>query len=120
VGDGKSDANGRGGAKPEPEVAQKAEFDTDLPQDDANTAEAPPAKSAGSLNGLHAYREASHVYVGPTATIAWLTCKSQGPGFATRSLRPLSSLNICGGRTGLGLRKVSRSAAVELRRWRNR
>ena len=44
-GDGKSDADGRGGAKPEPEMAQKAEFDTDLPQDDAN-AEAPPVKSA--------------------------------------------------------------------------
>jgi uncharacterized protein len=41
-GDGKSDANGKGGAKPEPkpEVAQKAEVDTDLPQDDANNAEA--------------------------------------------------------------------------------
>ena len=45
-GDGKSDADGRGGAKPEPEMAQKAEFDTDLPQDDANNAEAPPVKSA--------------------------------------------------------------------------
>jgi hypothetical protein len=83
VGDGKSDANGRGGVKPEPEVAQKTEFDTDLPQDDANTAEAPPAKSAGSLNGLHAYREASYVYVGPTATIAWLTCNRRAPGSPT-------------------------------------
>jgi uncharacterized protein len=58
-GDGKSDANGKGGAKPEPkpEVAQKAEVDTDLPQDDANNAEAPPGKSARSPNGLYEFRE---------------------------------------------------------------
>jgi hypothetical protein len=57
----------QGGARAEPEVTRKAEFDTDLLQDDANTAEAPPVKSARSLNGLHAHREASCVYVGPTA-----------------------------------------------------
>jgi hypothetical protein len=56
-GDGKSDANGKGGAKPEPEVAQKAEVDTDLPRDDANNAEALPPKSARSPNGVYEFRE---------------------------------------------------------------
>jgi hypothetical protein len=59
-GDGKSDANGKGGSKPEPkpEAAQKAEVDTDLPQDDAaNSAEAAPVKSVRSPNGLYEFRE---------------------------------------------------------------
>ena len=58
-GDGKSDVNGKGGVKPEPkpEVAQKAEVDTDVPQDDANNVEAPPVKSARSPNGLYEFRE---------------------------------------------------------------
>jgi hypothetical protein len=55
-GDGKSD--GKGGAKPEPkpEAAQKPE-DTELPQDDADNAEAPPVKSTRSPNGLYEFRE---------------------------------------------------------------
>ena len=60
-GDGKTDAktDGKGGAKPEPksEVAQKPEVDTDLPQDDADHAEARAVKSARSPNGLYEFRE---------------------------------------------------------------
>src|SRR5262249_37575027 len=58
--DGKSDgkADGKGGTKPEPEAAQKAEVDTDLPQDDAaNAAEAPAVKSVRSPGGLYEFRE---------------------------------------------------------------
>jgi len=56
-GDGKPD--GKGGAKPEPkpEAAQKPKADTELPQDDADNAEAPPVKSARSPNGLYEFRE---------------------------------------------------------------
>jgi hypothetical protein len=58
-GDGKPEASGKGGANPEPkpEVAQKADADTDRPQDEASNAEAPPAKSARSPNGLYEFRE---------------------------------------------------------------
>jgi uncharacterized protein len=58
-GDGKSD--GKGGAKPKPEVAQKPEADTELPQDDADNAEAPPVKGARSPNGLYEFRQAPWV-----------------------------------------------------------
>src|SRR6516225_7246698 len=56
-GDAKSD--GKGGAKPEPkpEAAQKPKADTELPQDDADNAEAPAAKSARSPNGLYEFHE---------------------------------------------------------------
>ena len=53
--DGKSD--GKGDAKPKPEAAHKPETDTELPQDDAENAEVPPAKSARSPNGLYEFRE---------------------------------------------------------------
>src|SRR5262249_41323839 len=68
-GDGKSDAkgdaksdtksSGKGGAKPEPkpEAAQKPEVDTELPQDDADNANTPPAKSARSPNGVYQFRQ---------------------------------------------------------------
>jgi uncharacterized protein len=56
-GDGKPNGDGKGGAKPEPEVAEKVEVDPDLPQDDAGNAEAPPAKSVRSPNGLYEFRE---------------------------------------------------------------
>ncbi len=52
-GDAKSD--GKGGAKPD--VAQKPEVDTELPQDDADIAKAPPAKSSRSPNGLYEFGE---------------------------------------------------------------
>jgi uncharacterized protein len=54
-GDGKSD--GKGDAKQKPEVGQKPEADTELPQDDADNAETPPAKSARSPNGLYEFRQ---------------------------------------------------------------
>ena len=56
-GDGTSD--GKGGAKPEqkPEAAQKPETDTELPQDDADNAEAPPVKRTRSPNGLYEFHE---------------------------------------------------------------
>ena len=50
-GDAKSD--GKGGAKPE--VAQKPNVDTELPQDDADIAKALPTKSARSPNGLYEF-----------------------------------------------------------------
>jgi hypothetical protein len=64
-GDGKSDAKGdaksssKSGAKPEPkpEAAQKPEVDTELPQDDADNANAPPAKSARSPNGVYQFHQ---------------------------------------------------------------
>jgi len=76
-GDGKSDAksDGKGSAKlepkpeakseakpepksePKPEAAKKPEADTELPQDEADNAEVPPAKSARSPNGLYEFRE---------------------------------------------------------------
>jgi len=51
--DAKSD--GKGGAKPE--VAQKPDVDTELPQDDADIAKAPPVKSARAPNGFYEFRE---------------------------------------------------------------
>jgi hypothetical protein len=52
---GVAKSDGKGGAKPE--VAQKPEVDTELPQDDADIAKAPPVKSARSPNGLYEFRE---------------------------------------------------------------
>ena len=52
---GKSD--GKGDAKQKPEVGQKPEADTELPQDDADNAGTPPVKSARSPNGLYEFRE---------------------------------------------------------------
>jgi len=56
-GDAKSD--GKGGAKPEPkpEAAQKPKTDTELPQDDADSAEPSPVKTARSPNGLYEFHE---------------------------------------------------------------
>ncbi len=56
-GAGKSDI--KGGAKPEPNpgAMQKPEVDTELPQDDADNAVAPPVKSARSPNGLYEFHE---------------------------------------------------------------
>jgi hypothetical protein len=51
---GKSD--GKGGAKPKAEVAQKPGADTELPPDDADNAEAPAARSARLPNGLYEFR----------------------------------------------------------------
>jgi uncharacterized protein len=59
--DAKGDAksNGKGGAKPElkPEAAQKPKADTELPQDDADNAEAQPVKRVRSPNGLYEFHE---------------------------------------------------------------
>ena len=54
-GDSKSD--GKGDAKQKPEVGQKPEADTELPQDDADNAETPPVTRARSPNGLYEFRE---------------------------------------------------------------
>jgi hypothetical protein len=49
----------KGGGKPEPkhEAAQKPETDTELPQDAADNAEPPPAKSARTPNGVYEFGE---------------------------------------------------------------
>ena len=52
---GEAKSDGKVGAKPE--VAQKPEVDTELPQDDSDIARAPPAKSARSPNGLYEFHE---------------------------------------------------------------
>jgi len=54
-GDAKS--GGKGSAKPEPKPEAAPKADTELPQDDADNAEAPPMKSARSPNGLYEFRE---------------------------------------------------------------
>ena len=52
---GEAKSDGKVGTKPE--VAQKPEVDTELPQDDSDIAKAPPAKSARSPNGLYEFHE---------------------------------------------------------------
>ena len=55
--DGKSDGKSRAKPEPKPEVAQKPEANAELPQDDADNAQAPSVKSAHSPNGLYEFRE---------------------------------------------------------------
>jgi uncharacterized protein len=56
-GDAKSDS--KDGAKPEPkpQAAQKPKTDTELPQDDADSNDVSPVKSARSPNGLYEFRD---------------------------------------------------------------
>jgi hypothetical protein len=56
-GDGRSDTKSDGMAGAKPEAAEKPGVDTELPQDDADNAVAPPVKSARSPNGLYQFRE---------------------------------------------------------------
>jgi len=51
----KGNAKSVGGAKPE--VAEKPEVDTELPQDDTGTAKEPPLRSARSPDGLYEFGE---------------------------------------------------------------
>jgi hypothetical protein len=53
----KGDAKSGGKAGATPEVAEKPEVDTELPQDDANIAKAPAEKSAHSPNRLYEFGE---------------------------------------------------------------
>ena len=56
-GDAKSDGKGSAKPEPKPEAAQKPKTDTELPQDDADNAEAPAVKSARSPNGLYEFHD---------------------------------------------------------------